>query len=57
MRSVRTFFLVVGSDEAYALHDVLAEKADPYTHPAAGIRRTPGEATWWVDRDAAAYWA
>lgn len=45
--------LVSGSRKSTALRHVLSDDVDPTLYPAAGIRRTRGKLTWWVDEAAA----
>jgi 6-phosphogluconolactonase len=52
-QSARTFFLVAGASKAPALRAVIAGKADPRIHPAAGVRLARGVLIWWADRAAA----
>ena len=52
-RSANLYVLVAGRNKAGALRHALNPTADANTYPAAGLRRSKGALTWWVDRDAA----
>ena len=53
-RSANLYILVAGGKKANALRHVLSPSADSNAYPAAGLRRSKGALTWWVDRAAAA---
>jgi 6-phosphogluconolactonase len=48
--SAHVHFLVAGPDKAEALRHVLTGTADPNLYPAAGVRPSRGDVTWWVAR-------
>jgi 6-phosphogluconolactonase len=47
-RSAHAHFLVDGEDKRPVLSQVLAGRADPDVYPAAGVRPSNGETTWWL---------
>lgn len=54
LRAADIHVLVAGPEKSGALRHVLIGDPDPTQWPAAGIRRTGGRLTWWLDRAAAA---
>ena len=50
-RSAHAHFLVAGLDKAAALSHVLSDTADTNRYPAAGVRPSDGEVTWWLVRE------